>query len=171
MRTYSKKRKVNYLNIKGEKNKGSVVIEMSFIMPVVIVVVFVAINMMITIINKSIALGELQVITYNKERYISDSADSVESDLSDISEKNLTETMSFIENLSIDVDFESAGSSKEILSMSPGYMEAEVNYQEKNIGIFLILNSEDSSEKLNVNEEIRDTAGNLRRWQIYGKVL
>ncbi len=163
MQTYSKK--------KEEKNKGSVVVEMCFIMPVIIVVVFVVINMMITGINKSIALGELQVITYNKESYISDSAASAESALTDISETYLKETMSFIEDLSVDVDIESASSYKEILSMSSGYMETKADYQEKNIGIFLILSSESSLESLSVNEEIRDTAGNLRRWQIYGKIL
>ena len=164
MRTYSKKKK-------EEKNKGSVVVEMCFIMPVVIVVVFVVINMMITSINKSIALGELQVITYNKESYISDSSASPEMVLTDISEAYLKEAMSFIEDLSVDVDIESASSYTEILSMSPGYMKTEINYQENNIGIFLILSSESSSESLSVNEEIRDTAGNLRRWQIYGQVL
>lgn len=160
----------NYKKTK-ESNKGSIVVEMCFIMPIVIVVVFVVINMMLTQINKSAAYGEIQAVTYNKESYIESSSSDIASALECVVEANLSETMSFVDCLNAVADIESSSSYKNVFTSKTGYMKLSVSYQEQNIGIFLILDSGTSSGEVSVNEEIRDTGSNLRRWQIYGKNL
>ncbi len=153
------------------KNEGSIVIEMCFIMPIVIVVVFLVINMMLTQINKSIALGEAYQIIYNKENYIMGGKASATAILEDSIEANISEGLNFVDEIKVDLDIEDGGGLVDLLAVTPGYLNASVSYQEMNIGIFLILDDEASAKEITAHEEIRDTAGNLRRWQLYGKIL
>lgn len=152
-------------------NRGSSVIEMCFVMPIVIVVVFVVINMMLTQINKSIVLGRMYQTTYNKESYIANSSGNTDAEeaLENSLEENLTSELSFADNISVNVAINSGKTN--VLNIIPGNLQTEIGFDENNIGIFLILDSGYSSNELQVNEEIRDTGNNLRRWQLYGKIL
>lgn len=65
-------------------DKGSVIVEMCLVMPILIGVVFVVINLFVVVMNYSIAAGEAYTVLYNREEYIL----LGDSDYSDTAEKS-----------------------------------------------------------------------------------
>ena len=57
------------------------------------------------------------------------------------------------------------------LFYSVGKRKTVVKYEENHLGIGLMINKKVSQNKIKLEEEIRDTGNNLRRWQLYGKEL
>ena len=69
------------MNSGKKDDRGTIVIEMCIIMPIVITVIFVVINMMIVQLNNGIATGEAYHVVCNRERYMSGSGNSAEDTL------------------------------------------------------------------------------------------
>ena len=72
------------MNSGKKDDRGTIVIEMCIIMPIVITVIFVVINMMIVQLNNGIATGEAYHVVCNRERYMSGSGNSAEDTLNQI---------------------------------------------------------------------------------------
>ena len=53
-------------------NKGSVVVEMCLVAPILICVIFVVMNMFILAMNSGISEGESRVVLYNRQEYMID---------------------------------------------------------------------------------------------------
>jgi Flp pilus assembly protein TadG len=88
-------------------NKGSAVVEMSIIGPVLIFVIFLIIDIMTVLINNGAALGNMYMVLYNKENYIQNTENT---DVQDVLEENISEnvedTLCFISNLKVEVSIE-----------------------------------------------------------------
>jgi len=155
-----------YERIKG--NTGSIIVEMCVLMPIVITVVFIAINMMFMQINRAAARGEAYAITYNKESYITGKNIAGDEILEQQIFRSLSECMNNLDELEVSVS-ENKGSGK--LFYSVRRRKTVVKYEENHLGIGLLINKKVSQNKIKLEEEIRDTGNNLRRWQLYGKEL
>lgn len=157
-----------------ENNRGSMVIEMSLIMPLIVCVVFLLINILLFTINSGMAQGDMYVMLYTKEEYVL--ADE-NADICDTAAQALQETLeegTYMTN-NIKADMKSTDKSivKKLLSAQSNTQEFEMNlsYSESLIGAGLVLNSNSRQLQMQAKQEVRDTGKNLRRWQIYGGVL
>ena len=152
-----------YERIKGDA--GSIIVEMCVLMPIVITIVFIAINMMFMQINRAAARGEAYAITYNKESYIAGQAGTGD----EILEQQIFQSLSeYMDELEVSVSGDKGSRS---LFYSVGKRKTVVKYEENHLGIGLLINKKVSQNKIKLEEEIRDTGNNLRRWQLYGKEL
>lgn len=156
------------------ENKGQITIEMCFIMPVVVGIVFFAIFMFIHVMNRGIAAGEIYTVLYTKEAYLLGQGDMTEENIKDILQaeisNSLSESMHFVQTIDVEVDMKSSGG---IFSSyaEPGYISGQVTCSMDCKGLFMILSDTLISDRIYGKQELRDTSNNLRRWQIYGKVL
>lgn len=155
-----------YGRIKGDA--GSIIVEMCVLMPIVITIVFIAINMMFMQINRATARGEAYAITYNKESCIAGQAGAGDEILEQQIFQSLSECMNNLDELEIGVS-EDKGSRS--LFYSVGKRKTVVKYEENHLGIGLLIDKKVSQNKIKLEEEIRDSGNNLRRWQLYGKEL
>lgn len=155
-----------YEQIKGDA--GLIVVEMCVLMPIVITVVFIAINMMFMQINRAAARGEAYAITYNKESGIAGQNGAGDEILEQQIFQSLSECMNNLDELEISVS-EDKGSRNIFYSI--GKRKTVVKYEENHLGIGLLIDKKVSQNKIKLEEEIRDTGNNLRRWQLYGKNL
>lgn len=155
-----------YECIKGDA--GSIIVEMCVLMPIVITIVFIAINMMFMQINRAAARGEAYAITYNKESYIAGQAGTGDEILEQQIFQSLSEYMNNLDELEVSVSGDKGSRS---LFYSVGKRKTIVKYEENHLGIGLLINKKVSQNKIKLEEEIRDTGNNLRRWQLYGKEL
>ena len=149
-------------------NTGSIIVEMCVLMPIVITIVFVAINMMFMQINRAAARGEAYAITYNKESCIAGQVGAGDEILEQRIFQSLSECMNNLDELEISVA-EDKESRK--LFYSVRKRKTVVKYEENHLGIGLLIDKKVSQNKIKLEEEIRDTGNNLRRWQLYGKEL
>lgn len=156
----------SYGHIKADD--GSIIVEMCVLMPIVITVVFIAINMMFIQINRAAARGEAYAITYNKESYIAGQAGTGDEILEQQIFQSLSEYMNNLDELEISVSGDK-GSGK--LFYSVRRRKTVVKYEENHLGIGLLIDKKVSQNKIKLEEEIRDTGNNLRRWQLYEKKL
>lgn len=152
-----------------EKNRGSIIIEMCVIMPIVITVVFLTIHMMIIQINRSVALGEMYHAIYNKESYAGDNSDTYENVLNNSIFRTIESEMQFVNGLEVQVDYQQSGT--KLINGITGNLSAVTEYGESYPGIALLIQNPELKNKVKVKEEIRDTSNNLRRWQLFGKIL
>ena len=155
-----------YEHIKGDA--GSIIVEMCVLMPIVITIVFIAINMMFMQINRAAARGEAYAITYNKESCIAGQVGAGDEMLEQQIFQSLSECMNNLDELEISVA-EDKESRK--LFYSVRKRKTVVKYEENHLGIGLLIDKKVSQNKIKLEEEIRDTGNNLRRWQLYGKEL
>ena len=51
-------------------DKGSIIVEMCFIAPFLVGIVFVVINLFVVVMNYAVAAGEAYTVLYNREEYI-----------------------------------------------------------------------------------------------------
>ncbi len=152
-----------------EKNRGSIIIEMCVIMPIVITVVFLTIHMMIIQINRSVALGEMYHAIYNKESYAGNNSDTYENVLKNSIFRTTASEMQFVNGLEVQVDYQQSG--KKLIYGITGNLSAVTEYEESYPGIALLIQNPEMKNKVKVKEEIRDTSNNLRRWQLFGKKI
>lgn len=152
-----------------KNNTGTIVIEMCFIMPIVITVIFIVINMMFIQINKGIATGAAYQVLCDRESYVSASSDNAETVLQETLDKKIRNSMQYLDELETDVHFK-----KEKHTVMPGItgsLYAVIKYEENHPGAGLILNKTVSQRKIKIEKKVRDISDNLRRWQLYGEIL
>lgn len=152
-----------------EKNRGSIIIEMCVIMPIVIAIVFLTIHMMIMQINRSAALGEMYHTIYNKESYAGNNSDTYENVLKNSIFQTTASKMQFVNGLEVQVEYQQSGT--KLINGITGNLSAVTEYEESYPGIALLIQNPEMKNKVKVKEEIRDTSNNLRRWQLFGKIL
>ncbi len=146
-----------------KNNSGSTVVEMCFIMPIVIIISFMAINMMILQINRSIALGETYSVIYTKESYYANSSDSASDTLAAAIDDALESELTWSSDISADVDADK--------TLTIYTLTATSSYSENTPGFFWIITNDGLSMSITAKEQVRDTATNLRGWQLIGEKL
>lgn len=167
------RRKVNQRKIHQRKanrrnrNKGSMTIELCFIMPMVICVIFVAVNMMFLLMNKSVIQCEMYWALYGKEAYIEES-DVVVDAINEVVAEKLDSGLLFSENVRVETDIEEVGKINSIAGCEGTRIAISTRYQPKQIGMMGNLSGEKEEYALKISTDIRNTADNLRRWQLYG---
>jgi hypothetical protein len=155
-------------------NCGSMVIEMSLIMPLIVCIVFLLINILLFTINSGMAQGDMYVMLYTKEEYVL--ADE-NADICDTAAQTLQETLEegtyMTSNIKADMKSTDKSIVKELISAQANTQEFEINlsYSENLIGTGLVLNTSSRQLQMQAKQEVRDTGKNLRRWQIYGGLL
>ena len=125
-----------YERIKGDA--GSIIVEMCVLMPIVITVVFIAINMMFMQINRAAARGEAYAITYNKESYIAGQAGTGDEILEQQIFQSLSEYMNNLDELEVSVSgdkgsrslFYSVGKRKTVVKYEENHLYSEDAYRE-----------------------------------------
>jgi hypothetical protein len=157
-----------------ENNRGSMAVEMSLIMPIIVCVVFLLINIFLFTINSGMSQGDMYVMLYTKEQYVLDDENA---DLCETAAKNLREALEEGTYMTSDIKANMKSSEKsvvkELLSAQANTQEFEVNlsYSENLVGTGLVLNGNSRQLQMQAKQEVRDTGKNLRRWQIYGGLL
>ncbi|HAB87895.1 MAG TPA: hypothetical protein DCE60_02595 [Coprococcus sp.] len=157
------------MNSGKKDDRGTIVIEMCIIMPIVITVIFVVINMMIVQLNNGIATGEAYHVVCNRERYMSGSGNSAEDTLNQALDQMVRPSMQHLDELETSVRFRPSGNA--LLSGITGTIDAVIKYEELHPGIGLLTDKKATQRKVKIEKEIRDISNNLRRWQLYGKTL
>lgn len=154
-------------------DKGSVIIEMCLITPVLIGVIFVAINLFVIAMNYSVAAGEAYTVLYNREEYIllGDSDDSETAE--NVMRVNVEEKTVFAGQVEAKSYMTDKGAIEHgaMASAVLGICVNEVGYTERYPGIGQFVDENRRSKKVEAMREIRNTGNNLRRWQSYGKLL
>ncbi len=87
-------------------NKGSIVVEMCLLTPILVCMMFVIINMLILAMNYSISTGETYTILYSRKEYmldgdedrVSDEVDSINGDM----KADMQEMLIYSENICAD---------------------------------------------------------------------
>lgn len=154
-------------------DKGSVIVEMCLVMPILIGVVFVVINLFVAVMNYSIATGEAYTVLYNREEYIllgdSDYSDTAEK----VMEENVRDNTVFTEDVEAATLMVDEGLVEHGAAADPvlGICENRISYTEKYPGIDILINESSRKKDVAAKREIRNTSNNLRRWQMYGEVL
>lgn len=157
-----------------KENKGQITIEMCFIMPMAAGVVFMAIYLFMHVMNRGIASGEIYTILYTKEAYLLGQEDMTEESIKDILQSelsnNLSNSLHLVKAIDVEVNMESAGG---IISSytEPGFISGQVSCNMDCKGLFMLVSDTLLSDRIYGKQELRDTSNNLRRWQIYGKIL
>lgn len=159
--------------IKG--NKGSSVVELCLIFPIIIWTVFFVIYLFIGELNQGIAIGNAYEKLYNRETYIyNNSGQAVfEEVLEEHIESDLRNRMSFLEGLEVSTDFIREGNSvfHNLEGLKAGNLQVTVSYETLYPGISKLVEDPVVHKSITSRQEIRDTANNLRRWQLYGQIL
>lgn len=120
-----------------EKNRGSIIIEMCVIMPIVIAIVFLTIHMMIMQINRSAALGEMYHTIYNKESYAGNNSDTYENVLKNSIFQTIASEMQFVNGLEVQVDYQQ--SRTKLINGITGNLSVVTEYEESYPGIVLLI--------------------------------
>lgn len=158
-----------------KKNDGSITVELCLIFPFVVWTVFFVIYLFIGELNQGVVTGEVYEKLYNREAYVYN--DTRQADFEEILRGNmdlmLKETVAFIEDMETSVVFIHSGNSifHNLEKFSAGNLQVSVSYKEEYPGISNMIKDTDVGKMIMGNQEIRDTSNNLRRWQLYGKVL
>jgi hypothetical protein len=126
---------------------------------------------MTVLINNGAALGNMYMVLYNKENYIQNTENT---DVQDVLEENISEnvedTLCFISNLKVEVSIENTKGNN-VIGNTESILKGKVYFDKSNYGIAAFGQNKVTGYTYCGQEEIRDTADNLRRWQLYGEVL
>lgn len=162
-------------------NRGSIIVEMCFVAPVLVGVLFVAINMLLIVMNQSVAAGEAYSVLYNREEYIlagdrtGDRIGDIED--TDTAERVMTENagdqLVFSEDVKARAYMTDESVRRHGATAAPvlGTCVNEITYTEGYPGISALVNEKNRTKTVKAKREIRNTSNNLRRWQAYGKLL
>ncbi len=154
-------------------DKGSIIVEMCFIAPFLVGIVFVVINLFVVVMNYAVAAGEAYTVLYNREEYIlvGDAGDSATAErvMTDNVENGITfagqvDAKSYMTDEGF---FEHGAVADSVL----GVCVNEISYTEKYPGISYVVKDDGRRKTVTAKREIRNTGNNLRRWQTYGKLL
>ena len=156
-------------------NRGSSVVELCLIFPIVVWTIFFVIFLFVGELNHGIAEGEAYEKLYNRGAYIFSNTGQAafENILEEHIEKNLENGMSFLEALDVSVNFISSGDSlvHNLKKFRAGDLEIIISYEAMYPGISKLVEASFVDKTITCNQEIRDTGNNLRRWQLYGQIL
>lgn len=161
--------------VKGENgmdNRGSVTVEMCFIAPILVCVMFFSINMFVTAHNESSALRETYVMLCNKGEYgIADDGggDIIRAEMAMTDRAD--DAMLFIDCVGANMSVEAADNAIAASAEKPGRISIEMTYDERLPGAGLLVDNTAVRHSVNADREIRDVGNNLRRWQAYGELL
>lgn len=153
-------------------NRGSVVIEMCLIAPILVGVMFVVINVLILAMNTGIAEGEMYSVLYNKEEYYMSVDGEGDTDMAaSVLVQHLNNGMCMVDNVSVDACMKENKSAVLSGAAVKGNWNIQVSYKEDTPGVQMLINDGVVQKMVAVSQEIRNTASNLRRWQAYGELL
>lgn len=157
-------------------NKGSTVVELCLIAPILVGTVFVVINMMILTMNYSISTGEAYTVLYSREEYMIDGssgradveAESMDGDM----EADMQGMLIYAGNVCAKSEFvSSSGGSGLLAGGASGEFMASISYEQTAPGMFAFGASGRMTKNVEARQEVRNVGSNLRRWQIYGELL
>ena len=157
-----------------KENKGQIVIEMCFIMPMVVGIIFLSLFIFIYVMNRAVAAAEVYTVLYTKEAYLIGQDDISEEEITSILQSEISDSLSdrlyLIQEVGAEVELCGADG---ILSSyaDAGYISAEVTDSMECEGLFMLISDATLDDRIYGRQELRDTSNNLRRWQIYGKIL
>ena len=158
-------------------NKGSTVVELCLIAPILVCTVFVVINMLILTMNYSIGTGEAYTVLYSREEYMVDggedrAAEEAESMDGDI-EADMQGMLIYAGNVCAKSEFVSGsgGGAGLLAGGASGEFMASISYEQTVPGMFAFDASGRMTKNVEAREEVRNVGSNLRRWQIYGELL
>lgn len=155
-----------------DSNEGSIIIEMCFIAPLLVGVIFFCIDLFIVVMNKSIAMGETYNALYTKASYILDSEQDYKSDIKSEIENNAYQMMKLVEKITVEVKENKKNSTiiNNLKAFDEGEFSIKVRYENILKGV-IMSKGKVYKDEYEAKQEIRDTSNNLRRWQIYGNEL
>lgn len=154
----------------SRNNAGSIAVEMCFVCPIVICVVFFAINLFVICVNDAIAMGIAYSTMYTKEMYIVS-----DEDLSSVMYTDMENDMTMAADLEVKAWLDEtpvvAGPIQNLKGFKSGDYRFSLSYSTECPGMFAVLKNNSSSTERTGAQEIRDTSNNLRRWQMYGEYI
>lgn len=152
------------------EDKGSAVIELCLVAPIVICTVFVAINMLFIVLNYSLAMSETYTVIYDRGMYQIDENGSGDTTAA---ESSMGRRMCDILMCSDDISTKLSqdGGSSIISGGVKSELEAEISYKEEYVGMELLDLGGEYRWQTTAKQEVRDVGNNLRRWQVYGELL
>ncbi len=173
MRNHKKSRIKNAgRSLINNANAGSIIIEMCFIAPILIGVIFFFISLFMILMNKGIAMGEAYKTLYTKEAFILDSGQAYKSDMESEIESNVNQMMKLAEGITVEIKENRKSNCviHNLESFHVGEFAIKVSYENIMKGVIGQGNNvlKDGYE---ARQEIRDTSNQLRRWQIFGNQL
>lgn len=152
----------------NRKNAGSIALEMCFVGPIVICVVFFAINLFVICVNDAITMGIAYSTMYTKEMYIAS-----DEDISSVMKTDMEDDMTMASDLEVNAWFDEApgatGPVQNLKGFKSGDYKFSLSYSTECPGMFQVLNKGSMKGERTGAQEIRDTSNNLRRWQMYGE--
>lgn len=158
-------------------NKGSIVVEMCLLTPILVCMMFVIINMLILAMNYSMSTGEAYTILYSRKEYmldgdkdrVSDEVDSINGDM----KADIQEMLIYSENICADSKFTADGTEGFglLTGAVSGEFMASVSYDQMVPGMFVFDGGGRLTKSAEARQEVRNVGSNLRRWQIYGELL
>ena len=152
-------------------NNGSAVVEICIIAPLLVCVIFFIINIMIIMVDESIITGNAYLTLYNSYEYnISGYGDY---DCAAMESEFMTamETVPYAGGIQTDVKWNDSGIISNLFGgAANGRLTMGVEYDVDVPGGQLLLQGGKSRKSVVVYREIRDTSGNLRRWQRIGEL-
>lgn len=151
-------------------NKGSVVVEMCLVAPILICVIFVVMNMFILAMNSGISEGESRVVLYNRQEYrIDENGEGNTGMAENVMKKNMDSSLVFASDVTTDIDIQAIGGSA--ITGVRGKIQARVEYDETFPGTGILIADGMRRRSAMAQQELRNVGDNLRRWQIYGRLL
>lgn len=163
------------MHMMWKNNDGSSVVEVCLIFPIVVWCVCFVMHLFISELNQGIVTGDIYETIYNREAYIYNhtEGESYQNILEDRVSDDLNNQMLFLKSMDTSSAFYESGTAflHNMEQFSAGDLEITVSYKEICPGISNVVDAPFINKTIRGKEEIRDTANNLRRWQLYGQVL
>lgn len=157
-------------NKNNKDNSGSIAVEMCFVCPIVVCIVFFAINLFVICINDAITMGIAYSTMYTKEMYIVS-----DEDLSSVMKLDMENDMTMASDLEVKAWLDETpglpGPIQNFKGFKSGDYRFSLSYSTECPGMFAVLKNNSSSTERTGTQEIRDTSNNLRRWQLYGEYI
>lgn len=152
-------------------NNGAAVVEICIIAPLLVCVIFFIINIMLIMVDESIITGDAYLTLYNSYEYnISEYGDY---DCAAMESEFMTamETVPYVGDIQTDVEWNDGGIIGDLFGgAADGQLSIGVEYDIDVPGGRLLLQGGKNRRSVVVDREIRDTSGNLRRWQRIGEL-
>lgn len=154
-------------------DKGSLVVEMSLITPVLLGCVFFAINIFIMQMNSGHALGKAYSVLYTKSEYGISRNGEGDTAEAEAALQEAADVMMSVKNIETQISYVKTASEKPTVVADgvQGEYEVRVSYTDEMTGVGSLIKDSEKRATHVAKQEIRDTAGNLRRWQVYGQLL
>ncbi|MBP3327018.1 MAG: hypothetical protein J6L77_11430 [Coprococcus sp.] len=153
-------------------NAGSIIIEMCFIAPILIGVIFLFISLFMIRMNKGIAMGEAYQSLYTKEAFMIHSGQTYKPDMESELESNANQMMKLAKGITVEIKENRKRNNviHNLESFHVGEFAIKISYENIMKGV---IGQGDHAlrDSYEARQEIRDTSNQLRRWQIFGDQL